>query len=198
MVHSFFVHTLNPESCRIIYSLAFYNPNNGDIVQDGEETADIKTRSCQVSATHLQPVANRVVGEYIFHEDCSANTAIEEDYFRAKDGDAVPDLPQGVFKTKLSWDEKEKLVLWQAGFSCAFVMIVEINENTTLAKTILSELIRVLQNKLQVLTQPSNVYLKPDAVNVIVKRIVPSGQLLFLNNRTFRAIKKEIDYKNSQ
>ncbi|KAG1676669.1 AP-5 complex subunit sigma-1 [Nymphon striatum] len=208
MVHSFFIQAIDSKGkSRLLYATSLTPRKKYDDDTTNKHDAKQKTGALQnksQSAIEVHSISERVLQEYTFSESTSIRRLSEDDYHNMRDGDNFPELHQGVFKyTENGWDSvsgtnersTEKVVVWQGGFSCIFTLVCEVNENIVLAFDVLNRLIKTLQNKAQVITQQND--LKHGRVNIIVKRLLPNGQLLFMNHRSMKYVGKEIDAKNS-
>ncbi|XP_061551643.1 AP-5 complex subunit sigma-1 [Phycodurus eques] len=87
---------------------------------------------------------------------------------------------------------REVSALWLAVNSLAFVMVCEPHENPPLAEGTLRNLAGHCLEHLHMLGQGSEVLLKSSRVDVLLSRLLPHGQLLFLNHRFAQSLEKDV------
>ncbi|XP_078796926.1 AP-5 complex subunit sigma-1 isoform X1 [Oryzias latipes] len=87
---------------------------------------------------------------------------------------------------------EEASAVWLAVHSLAFTLVCEPHENLLLAEGSLRSLSRHCLEHLHLLGQGSEVLLKSSRVDVLLSRLLPHGQLLFLNHRFAQSLEKEV------
>lgn len=87
---------------------------------------------------------------------------------------------------------QEMSVLWLGVESLGFALVCEPHENLLLAEGVLRNLTRHCLEHLHMLGQGSEVLLKSSRIDVLLSRLLPHGQLLFLNHRFAQSLEKEV------
>lgn len=80
-------------------------------------------------------------------------------------------------------------VTWLAATAVAFALVCEPHENLALAEVTL----RLLAARLMAVLRPPGpaVLLRPDAADLVLDRLLPHGQLLFLNQSFLQALERD-------
>ncbi|CDQ93941.1 unnamed protein product [Oncorhynchus mykiss] len=86
----------------------------------------------------------------------------------------------------------ERSALWLGVQSLAFTLVTEPHENLLLAEGTLKNITRHCLEHLRMLGMGSEVLLKSDRIDVLLHRLLPHGQLLFLNHRFTQSLEKEL------
>uniref|UniRef100_A0A8C1SB63 Adaptor related protein complex 5 subunit sigma 1 n=1 Tax=Cyprinus carpio TaxID=7962 RepID=A0A8C1SB63_CYPCA len=87
---------------------------------------------------------------------------------------------------------ERSLVLWLEVQSLAFTLLCRPHENLLLAKGVLRNIAPHCLEELRLLGPGAEVLLKSDRVDALLHRLLPHGQLLFLNHRFDLTLDKEI------
>uniref|UniRef100_A0A9R1SD47 Adaptor related protein complex 5 subunit sigma 1 n=2 Tax=Cyprinus carpio TaxID=7962 RepID=A0A9R1SD47_CYPCA len=87
---------------------------------------------------------------------------------------------------------ERSLVLWLEVQSLAFTLLCRPHENLLLAEGGLRNIARHCLEELRLLGPGAEVLLKSDRVDALLHRLLPHGQLLFLNHRFDLTLDKEI------
>ncbi|XP_062851157.1 AP-5 complex subunit sigma-1 [Trichomycterus rosablanca] len=82
--------------------------------------------------------------------------------------------------------------LWLGVKDLAFTLVCQPHENLVLAEGTLRNLTRHCLEELRLLGPGSEVLLKSDRVDAMLQRLLPHGQLLFLNHRFAQNMDKEL------
>ncbi|KAM6270194.1 AP-5 complex subunit sigma-1 [Porphyrio hochstetteri] len=86
-------------------------------------------------------------------------------------------------------------VAWLAAFALAFAFVCDPHENLSLAEITLRRLASRLLASLHLLGPGADVLLRPDAIDSLLDRLLPHGQMLFLNERFLQAMDREMGVK---
>lgn len=88
-------------------------------------------------------------------------------------------------------------VVWLSVLALAFALVCEPQENLSLAEITLRRLAPRLLLSLRLLGPGADVLLRPDAADGLLDRLLPHGQMLFLNERFLQAMDRELGIKAS-
>ncbi|KAM6960769.1 AP-5 complex subunit sigma-1 [Aplochiton taeniatus] len=192
MVHSFLIHTVCPIATlasgesRILYSRVF-GPEESVLTADElnseerrllqREKLAVVARKVRTAVSLSREAAGRVMVEVVLGEELVALQEADSGVLRLRDGD--PFLG-------------EKSALWLGVQSLGFVLVCEAHENLMLAEGTLRNLTRNCLEQLRMLGPGSEVLLKSDRIDVLLDRMLPHGQLLFLNHRFANSLEKEV------
>lgn len=89
-------------------------------------------------------------------------------------------------------------VVWLSVLALAFAVVCEPRENLSLAEITLRRMAPRLLLSLRLLGPGADVLLRPDAVDGLLDRLLPHGQMLFLNECFLQAIDRELGIKASR
>ena len=79
-------------------------------------------------------------------------------------------------------------------FSCAYVLVCELDENRLLAESTLALLVRlVLDHVTSHEQKTAEVMLKAEKMAAILHQFLPNGQLLFLNHKAIAQFEKQLE-----
>eukprot|EP00066_Takifugu_rubripes_P029604 XP_011618870.1 PREDICTED: AP-5 complex subunit sigma-1 [Takifugu rubripes] len=172
MVRCFLIHTicpvsnLGPGESRILYSRVF-GPN--------EATFSAQHRG-------LSPEEKRLLQKEKVAVVASGEEAL-----------ALQEADSGAMRLRAGEPFSEEMsALWLGVQSLAFTLVCEAHENLLLAEGTLRNLSRHCLEQLHMLGQGSEVLLKSDRVDALLGRVLPHGQLLFLNHRFAQGLEKEV------
>uniref|UniRef100_A0A8C6M7G9 Adaptor related protein complex 5 subunit sigma 1 n=1 Tax=Nothobranchius furzeri TaxID=105023 RepID=A0A8C6M7G9_NOTFU len=106
---------------------------------------------------------------------------------------AVQDADSGVMRLRAGDPfTGETVVLWLGVHSLAFTLVCEPHENLLLAEGTLRNLSQHCLESLHMLGPGSEVLLKSSRIDVLLSRLLPHGQLLFLNHRFTQSLEKDV------
>ncbi|XP_070539762.1 AP-5 complex subunit sigma-1-like [Ptychodera flava] len=193
MVYAFMIHTLQPGTCRILYSVTF-GKEDLTLEQAGEPQSAISGSELRaVRKEQLDIVARQVQSEFSFRRAVSSRTYEQEMQILSSDESSLP-FEKGVFRLRAGDPfTTERVVVWAGTANCAFNLVCDKNENRIQAETVLSTIIRHLQEYLKVIAQPTAALTKPDRITAILHQFLPHGQILFMNHRVVRQFEKEME-----
>ncbi|XP_014067104.1 AP-5 complex subunit sigma-1 [Salmo salar] len=194
MVQCFLIHTVNPVSTlapgesRVLYSRVF-GPEEGALtVADSElgpeqkrllrnEKVAVVARQVRSAVTLSREASGRVLVETVLGEELVALQEADSGVQRLGSGEP--------------W-AGERSALWLGVQSLAFTLVTEPHENLLLAEGTLKNITRHCLEHLRMLGTGSEVLLKSDRIDVLLHRLLPHGQLLFLNHRFTQSLEKEL------
>ncbi|XP_029512081.1 AP-5 complex subunit sigma-1 isoform X2 [Oncorhynchus nerka] len=194
MVQCFLIHTVNPVSTlapgesRVLYSRVF-GPEEGALTgADSElgperrrllqnEKVAVVARQVRSAVTQSREASGRVLVEAVLGEELVALQEADSGVQRLGKGEP--------------W-AGERSALWLGVQSLAFTLVTEPHENLLLAEGTLKSLTRHCLEYLRMLGTGSEVLLKSDRIDVLLHRLLPHGQLLFLNHRFTQSLEKEL------
>lgn len=80
-------------------------------------------------------------------------------------------------------------------FSCAFVLICEVDENRIQAENVLSLIIKhIIEHVIITIDQKvAEIMLKGEKVSAILHIFLPNGQILFMNHKLIRQLEKQLE-----
>ncbi|XP_068280762.1 AP-5 complex subunit sigma-1 [Nyctibius grandis] len=109
---------------------------------------------------------------------------------------ALQDAPGGVFQLPPGDPFPEPVtVTWLSAPALAFALVCDPRENVALAQLTL----RRLATRLAPLLAPgAPLLLRPDAADLVLRRLLPHGRLLFLNERCLQALDREMGNKGTR
>ncbi|XP_042180986.1 AP-5 complex subunit sigma-1 [Oncorhynchus tshawytscha] len=194
MVQCFLIHTVNPVSTlapgesRVLYSRVF-GPEEGALTGADSELGQEKRRLLQNEKVAV--VARQVRSAVTLSREASGRVLVEtvlgEELVALQEADSgVQRLGRGE-----PW-AGERSALWLGVQSLAFTLVTEPHENLLLAEGTLKSITRHCLEHLRMLGSGSEVLLKSDRIDVLLHRLLPHGQLLFLNHRFTQSLEKEL------
>ncbi|XP_036373038.1 AP-5 complex subunit sigma-1 isoform X1 [Megalops cyprinoides] len=194
MVHCFLIHTLCPigvlsaGGSRVLFSHVFgpedtvvfapdrdLGPEERRLLQ--KEKLAVVARQVQSACALLREAAGQPAMEAGLGEELVALQEAESGVLRLATGDPFP---------------RERSVLWLAVQALGFTLVCEPHENLLLAEGTLRSLARHCLENLRMLGPGSEVLLKSDRIEALLHRLLPHGQLLFLNHRFTHSLEKEL------
>ncbi|XP_019745988.1 AP-5 complex subunit sigma-1 [Hippocampus comes] len=194
MVIVFVIHTvcpigaLAPGESRVLYSRIF-GPDEA-LFQGGQRQLNAEERRL-LSAEKLAVVARQVQSAVSLRREASGRPLVEA--LPGEEHLALQEADSGVLRLRCGdpyWQEVS--ALWLAVNSLSFVMLCEPHENLLLAEGTLRNLARHCLEHLHMLGQGSEVLLKSSRVDVLLSRLLPHGQLVFLNHRFAQSLEKDV------
>ncbi|KAG9343987.1 hypothetical protein JZ751_012463, partial [Albula glossodonta] len=205
MVHCFLIHTLCPVAAlpdggsRVLFSRVFgpeeagpagsdrdLSPEERRLLQK-EKLAVVARARLTGSPSPLRQVrsacalwreaAGRPAMELALGEESAALQEAESGVLRLAAGDPFP---------------RECCVLWLAVQALGFTLVCQPHENLLLAESTLRSVARLCLDNLRLLGPGSEVVLRSDRIEAALHRLLPHGQLLFLNHRFAQSLDKEL------
>lgn len=209
MVYGFIIHSLLPGTCRVLYSCVFgQESQHTDTDNWQSEGVDLHSQSTDLKGawqSTAQPrtqrkhqflrVSQEVQSEYNFRTAVSSRS-YDQDMQNLMNEGKLPDFEIGFLH--LANDEvfcEEKIAVWMGALNCGFTLICEKIENRAVAECILKLLIKNLHEHCKVLTQPTDIVLRPDRIATVLQQILPAGRLLPMNHRMVRGLEKSLEIK---
>ncbi|XP_048338271.1 AP-5 complex subunit sigma-1-like [Sphaerodactylus townsendi] len=193
MVHAFLIHTVHCRPgdeagpCRVLYSRVF-SPEGLD--KGGCRDVE-KERLCR--REQILAVARQAESACKLSQQASGKPASDHPLPLPDDSVSLQDAPWGVFRL-LRGDPfcEDKTVLWLGVHSLGFALVCDPHENLMVAESALRLVVKLLLEHLKLLSSGSDVVLKADKTEVILGRLLPHGQLLFLNDQFARGLEREV------
>ncbi|KAF1374443.1 hypothetical protein PFLUV_G00229140 [Perca fluviatilis] len=194
MVRCFLIHTVCPVSAlgagesRLLYSRLF-GPDEG-IFSDRERGLSPEERRL-VQKERIAVVARQVRSAISLSREASARVLGET--VPGEEALALQEADSGVVRLRAGDPFSEEMsALWLGVQSLGFTLVCEPHENLLLAESTLRNLARHCLEHLHMLGQGSEVLLRSNRVDALLSRLLPHGQLLFLNHRFAQALEKEV------
>ncbi|XP_014877947.1 AP-5 complex subunit sigma-1 [Poecilia latipinna] len=194
MVRCFLIHTVCPVGAltagesRVLYSRLF-GPDEVVLSKQQREFTPEERRLLQKEKVSV--VARRVRSAVSLSREASGRQLVD-----ALPGDealVLQDADSGVVRLRAGEPFSEEMsVLWLGVQSLGFTLVCEPHDNLLLAEGVLRNLTRHCLDNLHMLGQGSEVLLKSSRIDVLLSRLLPHGQLLFLNHRFAQSLEKEV------
>lgn len=109
---------------------------------------------------------------------------------------SLQDVPGGLFQMPPGDPFPEGVtVVWLSVLALAFALVCEPQENLSLAEITLRRLAPRLLLSLRLLGPGAEVLLRPDAADGLLDRLLPHGQMLFLNEHFLQAMDRDMGIK---
>lgn len=106
---------------------------------------------------------------------------------------ALQEADSGVARLRAGDPFSEEMsALWLGVQSLGFTLVCEPHENLLLAEGTLRNLTRYCLEHMHMLGQGSEVLLRSNRIDALLSRLLPHGQLLFLNHRFAQSLEKEV------
>ncbi|XP_041668053.1 AP-5 complex subunit sigma-1 [Cheilinus undulatus] len=194
MVRCFLIHTvcpvsaLGPGESRVLYSRVF-GPDEAVVSEQTRELNPEERRLLQKEKVAL--VARHVHGSVSLSREASGRPLVET--VPGEEALALQEADSGVVRLRAGDPFKEEMsALWLGVQSLSFTLVCEPHENLLLAEGTLRNLTRHCLEHLHMLGQGSEVLLRSHRVDTLLSRLLPHGQLLFLNHRFAQSLEKEV------
>ncbi|XP_008277181.1 AP-5 complex subunit sigma-1 [Stegastes partitus] len=194
MVRCFLIHTVCPISalsageCRVLYSRVF-GPDEAVLSEEHRELSPEERRLLQKEKVAV--VARQVHSAVTLSREASGRQPVE--MVPGEEALALQDADSGVARLRAGDPfDQEMSVLWLGVQSLGFTLVCEPHENLLLAEGTLRNLTRHCLEHLHMLGSGSEVLLKSSRIDVLLSRLLPHGQLLFLNHRFAQSLEKEV------
>ncbi|KAL8606258.1 hypothetical protein ACOMHN_039794 [Nucella lapillus] len=208
MVLAFIISTLTGDKPVVLYHQIYgwivdRVGNESEPAKEKEEVGDDRERQHKLSKQHIFRVAERVHSEYDFRRETN-NLTQEEDIQRLNNDDTLPEFEMGYFRvqtpllTSSTQAEKDSAqsfqhVTWMGAALAGFILLCEPCENRVVSGQVLRLLVRFLQEHVRVLNQPSDIVNRIERISEVMERVLPDGNLLFMNNRVVRQMEKDLE-----
>ncbi|XP_014845226.1 PREDICTED: AP-5 complex subunit sigma-1 [Poecilia mexicana] len=194
MVRCFLIHTVCPVGAltagesRVLYSRLF-GPDEVVLSKQQREFAPEERRLLQKEKVSV--VARRVRSAVSLSREASGRQLV--DALPGDEAMVLQDADRGVVRLRAGEPFSEEMsVLWLGVQSLGFTLVCEPQDNLLLAEGVLRNLTRHCLDNLHMLGQGSEVLLKSSRIDVLLSRLLPHGQLLFLNHRFAQSLEKEV------
>uniref|UniRef100_A0A8C9FRL8 Adaptor related protein complex 5 subunit sigma 1 n=1 Tax=Pavo cristatus TaxID=9049 RepID=A0A8C9FRL8_PAVCR len=157
--------------CRVLYARSFGPPPQGRLLRKEQLLAVARQVA---SHCHLQQASSGRPPAPTLPEDPAPLQTAPGGLFQLPPGDPFP---------------SRVTVTWLAATAVAFALVCEPHENLVLAEGTL----RLLAGRLMAVLRPPGptVLLRPDAADLLLDRLLPHGQLLFLSQRFLQALERD-------
>ncbi|TNN51452.1 AP-5 complex subunit sigma-1 [Liparis tanakae] len=194
MVRCFLIHTVCPVSAlgsgesRVLYSRVFgpdeaawsdrdrgLGPEERRLLQ--KEKISVVARQVRSAVSLSREASGRLTVETVSGEEALALQEADGGVARLRAGDPF---------------SEETSALWLAVQSLGFALVCEPHENLLLAEGTLQNLTRHCLETLHLLGPGSEVLLRSHRIDALLSRLLPHGQLLFLNHRFAHSLEKDV------
>ncbi|XP_072221741.1 AP-5 complex subunit sigma-1 [Leuresthes tenuis] len=194
MVRCFLIHTVCPVAAlssgetRVLYSRVF-GPDEALLSERHRECSPEERRLLQKEK--MLVVARKVLSAISLSREASGRLLV--DHAPGEEALLLQDADSGVVRLRSGHPFSEEMsALWLGVQSLGFTLVCEPHENLLLAEGTLRNLTRHCLEELHMLGQGSEVLLKSSRIDVLLSRLLPHGQLLFLNHRFAQSLEKEV------
>ncbi|CAK6965706.1 AP-5 complex subunit sigma-1 [Scomber scombrus] len=194
MVRCFLINTVCPVGAlsagesRVLYSRVF-GPDVGAVSGQQQQLSPEERRLLQEEK--LSVVARQVRSAVSLSREASGRLLVEA--VPGEEALALQDADSGVVRLRAGDPFSEEMsALWLGVQSLGFVLVCEPHENLLLAEGTLRNLTRHCLEHVHLLGGGSEVLLKSSRIDVLLSRLLPHGQLLFLNHRFAQSLEKEV------
>lgn len=191
MVRCFLIHTvcgvsaLGPGDSRVLYSRTF-GPNESE---QNQELSSEERRLLQKERVSI--VARQVRSAVSLSRDASGRQLVE--VVPGEEALALQEADSGVVRLRAGQPFSEEMsALWLGVLNVGFTLVCEPHDNLLLAEGTLRTLTRLCVEHLHMLGQGSEVLLKSNRIDFLLSRLLPHGQLLFLNHKFAQSLEKEV------
>lgn len=194
MVRCFLISTVCPVGslssgeCRLIYSRLF-GPDEAVLSGQSQDLSPEERRL--LGKEKLAVVARQVLSAVSLSREASGRVLVER--VPGEESLAVQEADSGVVRLRAGDPFcEETSALWLGIQSLGFTLVCEPHENLLLAEGTLQNLTRLCLEHLHMLGPGSEVPLRNDRIDVLLSRLLPHGQLLFLNHRFAHILEREV------
>lgn len=195
MVRCFLIHTvcgltaLGPGDSRVLYSRVF-GPNESEQNQD-QELSPEERRLGLLQKERVAVVARQVRSAVSLSRDAAGRQLVE--VVPGEEALALQEADSGVVRLRAGQPfSGEMSALWLGVLNVGFTLVCEPHDNLLLAEGTLRTLARLCVEHLHMLGQGSEVLLKSNRIDFLLSRLLPHGQLLFLNHKFAQSLEKEV------
>ncbi|XP_028994993.1 LOW QUALITY PROTEIN: AP-5 complex subunit sigma-1 [Betta splendens] len=194
MVRCFLIHTVCPVSAlsagesRVLYSRSF-GPDEAVLSDRYRDLRPEERRLLQKEK--IAVVARQVRSAVSLFREASERPPVE--MLPGDEALALQEADSGVERLRAGDPfSVETSALWLGVQSLAFTLVCEPHENLLLAEGTLRSLTRHCLDHLHMLGQGSEVLLRSNRIDALLSRLLPHGQLLFLNHRFAQSLEKDV------
>ncbi|XP_020777574.2 AP-5 complex subunit sigma-1 isoform X3 [Boleophthalmus pectinirostris] len=199
MVRCFLIHTvcglsaLGPGDSRVLYSRVF-GPDQPEHTQNQnqEQKQELSPEERRLLLKErVTVVARQVRSAVSLSRDASGQQLVE--VVPGEEGLALQEADVGVVRLRVGQPfSGETSALWLAVLNLGFTLVCDPHDNLLLAEGTLRTLARLCVEHLHLLGQGSEVLLKSNRIDFLLSRLLPHGQLLFLNHKFAQSLEKEV------
>ncbi|NXP30971.1 AP5S1 protein, partial [Leiothrix lutea] len=170
--------------CRLLYARTFRTPPG---------TAPGGSRQRLLRKEQLLAVARQVASQCQLLQSSLGRPSSPQLPQLPDEPMSLQDAPGGLFQLRPGDPFPERVtVVWLSVLALAFALVCEPQENLSLAEITLRRLAPRLLLSLRLLGPGADVLLRPDAADGLLDRLLPHGQMLFLNERFLQAMDREL------
>ncbi|XP_034432823.1 AP-5 complex subunit sigma-1 [Hippoglossus hippoglossus] len=194
MVRCFLIHTVCPLSAlsagdsRLLYCRLFA-PEDGLLTEQLRELSPEERRLLRGEKAAV--VARQVRSAVSLSREASGRPPVEA--LPGEEALALQDASSGVVRLRAGDPFSEDMsALWLGVQSLGFTLVCEPHENLLLAEGTLRNLTRHCLEHLHMLGPGSEVLLRSNRIDALLSRLLPHGQLLFLNHRFAQSLEKDV------
>ncbi|XP_064304842.1 AP-5 complex subunit sigma-1 [Phalacrocorax carbo] len=185
--------SLGHTPCRPLYTRFFGDPPGNSPVPEGPPRQRLRRKE------QLLAVGRQVASQCRLLQSSSGRPSAPQLPQLPDEPLSLQDAPGGLFQLPPGDPFPERVtVVWLSVSALAFALVCDPQENLSLAEITLRRLAPRLLASLRLLSPGANVLLRPDAADVLLDRLLPHGQMLFLNERFLQAMDREMGIKTSR
>ncbi|XP_029943067.1 AP-5 complex subunit sigma-1 [Salarias fasciatus] len=195
MVLCFMIHTvcplgaLSPGDGRVLYCRMF-GPDEGVLTGETRELSPEEKRLLRREKSAV--VARLVQSAALLARQASGRPPADSAPGPGEESLALQEAEGGVVRLRAGEPfSRELSALWLSVHSLGFTLLCEPHENPLLAQGTLRTLTRLCLDHLHLLGPGSEVLLRSNRIDALLSRLLPHGQLLFLNHRFAQSLEKE-------
>ncbi|NWR66429.1 AP5S1 protein, partial [Bucorvus abyssinicus] len=183
--------------CRVLYARLFGTPDPGTL-DPGTPDPGTPPRQRLRRKEQLAAVARQVASQHHLLQSTSGRPLSPQPPQLPDDPLSLQDAPAGLFQLPPGDPFSQRLtVTWLSALSVAFALVCDPGENLALAEMTLRRLAARLLVTLRLLGPGADVLLRADAIDVLLDRLLPHGEMLFLNEWVLRDVDRELGLKIS-
>ncbi|NXM75497.1 AP5S1 protein, partial [Serilophus lunatus] len=170
--------------CRVLYSRAFGTPPG---------TSPERPRQRLRRKEQLLVVARQVASQCQLLQSALGRPSSSQLPQLPDEPMSLQDAPGGLFQLPAGDPFPDRVtVVWLSVLALAFALVCDPQENLSLAEITLRRLAPRLLLSLRLLSPGADVLLRPDAADGLLDRLLPHGQMLFLNERVLQVMDREL------
>ncbi|KAF1534480.1 AP-5 complex subunit sigma-1, partial [Eudyptes schlegeli] len=182
-----------PAPCRVLYARAFGTPPGSPPATGGPPRQRLRRKE------QLLAVARQVASQCRLLQSSSGRPSSPQLPQLPDEPISLQDAPGGLFQLPPGDPFPERVtVAWLSVLALAFALVCDPRENLSLAEVTLRRLAPRLLASLRLLGPGADVLLRPETADLLLDRLLPHGQMLFLNERFLRAMDREMGIKPSR
>ncbi|KAM6394765.1 AP-5 complex subunit sigma-1 [Rhynochetos jubatus] len=176
-----------PAPCRVLYARTFGTPPETPIAPEDPPRQRLRRKE------QLLAVARQVASQCRLLQSSLGRPSSPQLPPLPDEPISLQDAPGGVFQLPPGDPFPEKVtVTWISVLAVALALVCDPQENLSLAEITLRRLAPRLLTSLRLLGSGADVLLHPDIPDILLQRLLPQGQMLFLNDRFLQAVDREI------